>query len=107
MQGRHILDGVVTLHETIHESHRKKMNGVILKIDFEKTYGKVKWSFLLQTLRMKGFLTEWRSLIHNFIFVGSVAIKVNDEIVITFRRRKIYNKATHYRSCYLTLWLIC
>jgi hypothetical protein len=37
MQGRYILDGVVTLHETVHEMHRKNMNGVIFKIDFEKT----------------------------------------------------------------------
>jgi hypothetical protein len=29
--------------------------GVIIKIDFEKAYNKVKWSFLQQTLRMKGF----------------------------------------------------
>jgi hypothetical protein len=46
MQGRNILDGVVILHETVHELHRKKLNGVILKIDFEKAYDKVKWSFL-------------------------------------------------------------
>jgi hypothetical protein len=45
MPGRHILEGVVVLHETIHELHRKKMNGVLLKIDFEKAYDKVNWSF--------------------------------------------------------------
>jgi hypothetical protein len=56
MQGRNILDGVAILHETVHELHSKKLNGVILKIDFEKAYDKVKWSFLQQTLRMKGFL---------------------------------------------------
>ena len=50
MQGRNILDGVVILHETVHEMHRKKLNRVILKIDFEKAYDKVKWSFLQQTL---------------------------------------------------------
>jgi hypothetical protein len=33
----------------------KKLNGFILKIDFEKAYDKVKWSFLQQTLRMEGF----------------------------------------------------
>ena len=55
MQGRNILDGVVILDETVHELHRKKLNGVILKIDFEKAYDKVKWSFLQQTLKMKGF----------------------------------------------------
>jgi hypothetical protein len=38
--GRYIMEGVVTLHETIHDMHRK--NGVILKLDFEKAYDKVK-----------------------------------------------------------------
>jgi uncharacterized protein (DUF2132 family) len=74
MQGRYILDGVVTLHEIVHELHRKKMNGAVLKIDFEKSYDKVKWSFLQQTLRMKCFSTEWRALIYKFIFGGSVVI---------------------------------
>jgi hypothetical protein len=32
---RNILEGVVILHETLHELH-KKQNGVILKLDFEK-----------------------------------------------------------------------
>jgi hypothetical protein len=53
MPGRHILEGVVILHETIHEIQRKKMDGVLFKIDFKKAYDKVKWSFLQQTLRMK------------------------------------------------------
>ena len=46
MQGRNIMEGVVILHETIHELHTKKGDGVIFKIDFEKAYDKVKWSFL-------------------------------------------------------------
>jgi hypothetical protein len=31
------------------------MDGVLLKIDFEKAYNKVQWPFLQQVLRMKGF----------------------------------------------------
>jgi hypothetical protein len=46
MPGRNILEGVVVLHETIHELHRKKLDGVIFKINFEKACDKVKWSFL-------------------------------------------------------------
>jgi hypothetical protein len=80
MQGRNILDGVVVLHETVHELQAKKLNGVILKLDFEKACHKVKWSFLQQTLRMKGLSKEWRALITNFVSGGSVAIKVNDEV---------------------------
>jgi hypothetical protein len=61
---------------------------VILKIDFEKAYDKVKWSFLQQTLRMKGFSSEWRALIHSFVSGGSVAIKVNDDISHYFQTKK-------------------
>jgi hypothetical protein len=53
------MEGVVILHETIHELHRKKQSGVILKIDFDKAYDKVKWSFVQQILRTKGFSLEW------------------------------------------------
>jgi hypothetical protein len=34
MPGRHILEGIVVLHETIHELHRKKMDVVLFKIDW-------------------------------------------------------------------------
>lgn len=44
--GRYILEGVVILHETLHELKRKKKKGIILKIDFEKAYDKVNWSFM-------------------------------------------------------------
>jgi hypothetical protein len=45
MPSRHILEGVLVLHETIHEPHSKKLDDVLLKIDFEKAYDKVKWPF--------------------------------------------------------------
>jgi hypothetical protein len=64
------------------------MNCVILKFDFEKAYGKVKWSFLQQTLRMKGFSDEWRALVHNFSFGGSVVVKVNDDVGKYLRTKK-------------------
>jgi hypothetical protein len=41
MPGRNNMEGVVILHEIIHEIHQKKMSGVILKLDFEKAYDKV------------------------------------------------------------------
>jgi hypothetical protein len=53
--GKHILEGILVLHETIYELHRKKLDDVLLKINFKKAYDKLKWPFLQQTLIMKGF----------------------------------------------------
>jgi hypothetical protein len=41
IEGRNILDGVVILHETLHELKRKKKKGMILKLDIGKAYHKV------------------------------------------------------------------
>jgi hypothetical protein len=88
MPGRNILEGVVILHETIRELHRKKMDGVLLKIDFEKAYDKVNWSFLQQTLRMKGFDPKWCEWVQRFIEKGSVGINVNNDIGHYFQTKK-------------------
>ena len=78
----------MVLHETIHELHRKNLSGVIFKIDFEKAYDKVKWNFLLQTLRLKGFSPKWIEWIKSFISGGSVAVNINDEVGPFFQTRK-------------------
>lgn len=65
-----------------------KLSGVILKIDFEKAYHKVKWPFMLQTLYMKGFSPEWISSIESFISGGRRAIKVNDDVGRLFQTKK-------------------
>jgi hypothetical protein len=66
LPGRNIMEGAVILHETIHGLHTKKRDGVIFKINFEKTYDKVNWSFLQQTLKMKGFSQKWCEWVQNF-----------------------------------------
>lgn len=35
---RSILDGIVITHETIHHMKKEKNKGLLLKLDFEKTY---------------------------------------------------------------------
>jgi len=46
IKGRYILESVVAAHEIIHEVHKQKDAGVILKLDYEKAYDRVSWSFL-------------------------------------------------------------
>jgi hypothetical protein len=80
LKGRYILEGVVTMHETLNEIHREKSSGVLFKIDFEKAFDKVKWSFLLQVLEMKGFPPIWNDWMLKAVRGGRVVIKVNDEV---------------------------
>lgn len=51
---RYILEGVVVLHEVLHELGVSKRKGLILKIDFEKAYDRVRWQFLREIMVGKG-----------------------------------------------------
>jgi hypothetical protein len=55
------MEGVIILHETIHELHRKKMNGLIFKIGFE---------------------------MQMIIWGGHVGIKINDQVGPNFQTKK-------------------
>jgi hypothetical protein len=60
--GRYILEGVVILHEILHELRSRKSQGIILKLDFEKAYDKVHWGFMFEVLKKKNFpqkCLEW------------------------------------------------
>jgi hypothetical protein len=81
------MEEVNLLHKTIHEMHRKKQNGIIFKIDFEKAYDKIKWSFVQQTLRMKDFSPTWCQRVASFMEGGHVGIKINDQVRQNFRTK--------------------
>ncbi|WVZ61942.1 hypothetical protein U9M48_011747, partial [Paspalum notatum var. saurae] len=82
------MEGAVILYENLHELHKKKRNGVIFKIDFKKAYDKVKWDFLQQILRMKGFSPTWYRWIKSFVQGGNFGIKINDHQGLFFQARK-------------------
>jgi hypothetical protein len=57
--GRYILEGMVVLHEILHEIRVKNLKGIILKLDFKKTYEKVHWNYMMEVLRRKNFPNKW------------------------------------------------
>jgi hypothetical protein len=80
IEGRYILDGVVLLHETLHEIHRTKRFVVLFKVDFEKAYDKLDKDFQFHVILMKGFpvqLVEW---VKKVVKDGSIAVMVNDQL---------------------------
>ena len=59
VEGRQIMDTMLVANEAI-DSIVKSNRGVILcKLDIEKIYGHVDWSFLLAVLEKMGFGERW------------------------------------------------
>lgn len=52
----------------------------MFNVDFEKAYDKVKWPFVFQMLKLKGFPDKWIDWIMGNIRGGNVCIKVNDNL---------------------------
>lgn len=83
--GRHILDGVVILHEVLHTLKKGHHSGIIFKLDFEKAYDRVQWSFLFEVLQRKGFNEKWVQWIKMATVEGRVAININGEVKDFFK----------------------
>lgn len=75
-QGRYILESVVTAHEVLHSVRAGNDQGLVLKLDYEKSFDFVNLDFLLELLSLRGF-GEWISWIHAVTRGGSVGVKVN------------------------------
>jgi hypothetical protein len=80
IKGRNIMNNTLALHEILHETKRKRKNGVVLKLDFEKAYDNVHWGFLLKCLKDRGFNDTWCKWIEKILCGGTVAIKINGYI---------------------------
>jgi Reverse transcriptase (RNA-dependent DNA polymerase) len=61
LKGRNILDAVVTAHEIHHHVKLTKEQGLLLKLDFEKDFDNVDWSYLLSIFQQRGFSPVWVS----------------------------------------------
>ena len=64
------------LHEVIHELKTSKKKGLIMKIDFEKAYDKVRWDFLEEVMLGKGLLAIWIDWVMQTVRGGRVCVNV-------------------------------
>jgi hypothetical protein len=61
----------------LHELAKSKQSGIILKLDFEKAYDKVRWYFLEEVLAKKGFCERWIQWILKAVCGARVAVNLN------------------------------
>ncbi|GKV00956.1 hypothetical protein SLEP1_g13565 [Rubroshorea leprosula] len=77
ISGRQLMDGVMIANEVVDETKKKKKKAFMLKIDFEKAYDKVSWSFLDFMRQKMGFSTKWRKWIMECLKSSMVSVLVN------------------------------
>jgi hypothetical protein len=70
------MDGILALHEILHDTRIKKKDGLVLKLDFEKAYDKLNWDFLYECLKQRGF--KWCGWIKLVMSFGTVSVKLNN-----------------------------
>ena len=80
MKRRDIMNGILALHEILHETKKNKQVGIVLKLDFEKIYDKVCWGFLFDNLKIRGFNSTWCNWICKVVSRGTVSVKINNQM---------------------------
>ena len=75
--GRNIHDGVVIVNELVDLAKRKKEGCMLFKVDFEKAYDTVAWSFLFDMLKRMGFDRKWIQWIRACVSSTSLSVLVN------------------------------
>ncbi|XP_058776799.1 uncharacterized protein LOC131651145 [Vicia villosa] len=75
--GRQLLDGVLVANEVVDFARKEGKNCLLFKVDFEKAYDKVNWSFLRYMLKRMGFGDKWTRWMELLIFNSKMSVLVN------------------------------
>jgi hypothetical protein len=77
VHGRQMTDSVLVANECLNSRIKEGLPGVICKLDVEKAYVHVNWSFLLYMLNRCGFSLKWRRWISYCISTVRFSILIN------------------------------
>lgn len=77
LKGRCILDNVAIAEELIYSMQKRKIPGLILKMDFAKAFDLVDWDFLLDLLRARGFGGRWIGWIDCLLLTSKANVLIN------------------------------
>ena len=77
VKGRHILDNAIQVQEAMQSNFQRKENGMIIKLDIENEFDRVKLSFLYSVLRSFGFSPAFINLIKSCTYKPWIAPLVN------------------------------
>ena len=77
LEGQHIKDEIILVHEMIHSIKSKKIQGMMVKLDIAKAYDKINWKFIQSMLTSFGFSAEWIECVMSLVSSKFFSILVN------------------------------
>ena len=77
VKGRHILDAILIANEAVNFWKQKKIKGFVVKLDIEKAFDKINWTFIDFMLLKKGFPQNWGQWISACITSVQYSILIN------------------------------
>lgn len=85
--GRLSIGNIVVVQEAVHSMRRKqgRKGWMLLKLDLEKAYDRIRWDFLEETLEAAGFSEQWRSRIMAGVSGPSMSLLWNGEKTDAFK----------------------
>ncbi|XP_060959162.1 uncharacterized protein LOC133030439 [Cannabis sativa] len=87
LQGRQITDNILIANELIHAIHSRRSGKIgwdAIKLDMEKVFDRVEWSFLNQLLSHVGFPASFNSLIMRCLSTVQFRLSINGSLTNTF-----------------------
>jgi Reverse transcriptase (RNA-dependent DNA polymerase) len=74
------MDNVVCAHEILFSIKKQKIKSVLFKLDFEKSFDRVHWDFLLEILEGRNFGSKWINWIKSILYSSRTCINVNGNL---------------------------
>ncbi|KAJ0621814.1 putative RNA-directed DNA polymerase [Helianthus annuus] len=88
IKNRFILDSPLMLNEVLSWLNKGKKKAFLLKIDFEKAYDNVNWSFLIDMLDQRGFPPVWCKWVSGILKSARSSVLVNGSPTFEFHYEK-------------------
>jgi hypothetical protein len=79
LKGRTIQDNSILAHEIFHSMKKKRGSGglMALKLDMDKAFDRMEWSFILRIFSCLGFSSNWIQLIEQCLSTVSFSVLLN------------------------------
>ena len=88
VKGRQMLDGALIANEVVHWARKRKEKSILLKLNFQKAYDMVRWSFVNSILEVMGFSSKLRKWISYCLSSTFVPIIVNGSLCPPFKMHR-------------------